>query len=316
MVQDPNFVNPLSNPIFIPLIQRFILVFIIGLILILILRKFKIKGIWKSELGKRYYSWLIIGVIYLTSILVGGYLSLLFLLIVMILAIGEIKKITNLSRTYTYTLYFLALASVVVSSFFPQEFYILPLSYFLILSGFAIIQNNQKSFQELTLSLFASIWIIFSLSHFVLLGHLNNDIDNTKSLLILVGFAVPFSDIGAYIIGRATSKLSLAKYKIAEKISPKKTYLGVVGDILGAALAILVMYFIIGNYFTSWKLISLAILIGLHSSVGDLTESLFKRYYKTKDSGELIPGHGGVLDRIDSTLRVIIIVYYFSLIFI
>ena len=110
MVQDPNFVNPLSNPIFIPLIQRFILVFIIGLILILILRKFKIKGIWKSELGKRYYSWLIIGVIYLTSILVGGYLSLLFLLIVMILAIGEIKKITNLSRTYTYTLYFLALA--------------------------------------------------------------------------------------------------------------------------------------------------------------------------------------------------------------
>ena len=313
MVQDPNFVNPLINPILVPVIQRFILVFIMGFILILILNKFKLKEIWKSNLGKRYYSWLIIGTIYLLAVLFGGYPSLVFLLVIMILAIREFSKLSSISKLYTYTLYVIAVFSIYITSFQPQIFYSLPLIYFIILTTIAIKENNKSGLLPLSLSLFASILIIFALSHFVLLGHLNNDIDHTKSLLILVGFAVPLSDIGAYVIGKGTSKLGLAKYKIANKISPNKTYLGVLGDILGAALAIIIMYFIIGSYFSTLQLIFLAILIGVHSSIGDLTESLMKRYFNRKDSSRLIPGHGGILDRIDSTLRVIIIVYYFAL---
>ncbi len=71
------------------------------------------------------------------------------------------------------------------------------------------------------------------------------------------------------------------------------------------------MYFAIKSYLTINQMIVLSILIGLFSVVGDLTESLFKRYYNRKNSSSIIPGHGGILDRIDSVLRVILIIYYY-----
>ncbi len=313
MPADPNFLNPLNNPIFLPLVQRVITIFSLGFILILILNKFKTKNLWQTNLGKRCLSWLILSALYITAILFGGYPALIFLLIFMILAIWEIQKLSNLPKVYAISLYILAIISIYTTSFRPQNFYMLPLLYFIVLSLVAIKENNMKGFFNLALSLFTSIWIIFALSHFILLGHLNNSIDNTKSLLFLVALTTALSDIGAYIVGKSFSKTPLNKFKIAENISPNKTYIGIVGNILGAALGIWIMYFAIKTYTSITNLIILAILIGLFASVGDLTESLFKRYFKTKDSSQLIPGHGGVLDRIDSVLRVIIVVYYYFL---
>jgi len=313
MIQDPNFINPLTNPILFQTINRFVLIFLLGLILIFFLNRFKIKRIWKNNLGKRYLSWLVISVIYLTAIFFGGYPALFFLLGIMILAIWEVSKLSNLPKAYTVTLYILAVISIYTTSFYPKNFYMLPLFYFIILSIISINLNNSKGLSNLTLSLFTSIWIIFALSHFILLGHLNNSIDNTKSLLILVAITVALADIGAYVIGKLFSKTKLNKYKIADKISPNKTYPGILGNILGAGIGIAIMYFAIVDYTSIFNLLILAILIGTFAVVGDLTESLFKRHYNAKDSSQLIPGHGGILDRIDSILRVIIVVYYFFL---
>ncbi|MEM4271388.1 MAG: CDP-archaeol synthase, partial [Candidatus Pacearchaeota archaeon] len=102
-------------------------------------------------------------------------------------------------------------------------------------------------------------------------------------------------------------------FKVAENISPKKIWAGVFGDIIGACIGILIMFFALKNYFNYFEMVILAILIGLFSLVGDMNESLVKRYFNVKDSSSLIPGHGGILDRIDSVLRVIVVVYYFSL---
>ncbi len=234
-----------------------------------------------------------------------------FLLVVMVLAIWEIAKLANLPKVYQYSLYLLAAVTIYVTSFHPDNFYMLPLLYFAVLGLVAIRKNDNKGLFNLSLSVYASIWIIFALSHFILLGHLNNDIDNTKSLLILVGFAVALADIGAYVIGKAFSKTFFNNYKIANNISQNKTYIGVLGSIIGAGLGIWVMYFAISSYMSLDNWIVLAVLIGIFAQVGDLSESLFKRYFNKKDSSNLIPGHGGILDRIDSVLRVILVVYYY-----
>jgi phosphatidate cytidylyltransferase len=314
-MQDPHFINPLTNPIFLEIVKRFIWVFVAGLFLIIFLNKFSFRELWKKELGKRYLSWLVLGGILLFFISTGGIPALSFLFIIMTLALFELSKMSNLPKTYFIGLVFLSLISVIIVSFFPNNFYMLPMLYFMIWTLIPIRTDDKKGFFNSSVSLYASIWIIFALCHFVLLGHLNNSLDNTKALLFLVLFAVPLADIGAYVFGRAFSKIKfLGKFKIAKNISPKKIWAGILGDIIGAGIGIWIMYFAIQNYFSIMQMVILTILIGFFSVIGDLNESMVKRYFKVKDSSNIIPGHGGILDRIDSILRVIVVVYYFALI--
>lgn len=312
-MQDPNFLNPFLNPILGEVIKRFFWLFVCGLILIFVLNKFRFKRLLQGELGKRYLSWLVIGIIFMTFIFLGGVSSLIFTFLIMTLALWEIYKMSNMPKAYFYTLTVLALVSVVVTSFLEFKFYVLPILYFASLTTLTIRRNDKKGFFNLLIAFYSSIWIIFFLCHFIMLGHLNNNLDNTKALLFMVGFAVPLADIGAYVVGRQLSKINLLnKHKIADKISPKKIWAGILGDIIGAGIGIAIMYFALKNYFSIFQLIILAVLIGVFSVIGDMNESLVKRYFNSKDSSNLIPGHGGILDRIDSVLRVIVIVYYFS----
>lgn len=314
MAQDPNILNPLANPIFLPVAQRFIWLFAAGFILIFLLNKFKFRGIWKTNLGERYLSWLIIGFLFITFVFLGGIPAIVFLFLIMTLAIWEIGKISKIPKIYPYFLYALAAISIIVTSYLPDKFYILPIIYFTILTTLTVRRNDKKGFFNLAISFYYAVWIIFFLSHFILLGHLNNNFDNTKSLLFLIGFAVPLADIGAYVVGKAFSKTSLNKYKIASNISQNKIWAGALGNIIGAGIGILIMYFVIKNYFSITQLIFLAIIIGIFSVIGDMNESLVKRYFNVKDASDIIPGHGGILDRIDSVMRVIVVVYYFALI--
>lgn len=314
MVADPNILNPLINPIFNEVLIRFFWLFVAGLGLIFILNKFSFRELWNKELGKRYLSWLVIGLIFLGFVFIGGIPSLFFLLAIMILALYEIKKMAKLSNGYFIVLCILAFISITTASYFEDNFYMLPILYFTVLTTFTVRLNDSKKFSSLAVSLYASIWIIFLLCHFVLLGHLNNGLDNTKALLLLIGFAVPLADIGAYVFGRMFSKINfLNRHKIASNISPHKIWAGILGDIIGAAIGIWIMSFAIGNYFSFGQMAILACLIGVFSVIGDMNESLLKRYFNVKDSSNLIPGHGGILDRIDSIMRVIVVVYYFCL---
>ncbi len=317
-MHDPAFINLLTNPILSAVLMRVFWLYFAGFILILILNKFKIKGIWQTNVGKRFLSWLIIGPVYLVFVLAGGYAALLFLLAILFLAIREIHNISNLPKPYIHGLMLMSFISVYVASFQFAFFYSLPLIYLLITTFIAFRENSaEKSFIHSAITMFVSIWVIFSLAHFIPLGHLNNSLDNTKSLLILIGFAVPLSDIFAYIVGSLFAKIpAIDQYKVASNLSPKKSYVGALGNVLGAGIGIAIMYFSLQQYLPMYHWIIIAILIGIAGIVGDITESMFKRYYGVKDSGDLIPGHGGVLDRIDSTMRVIVVLYYYLLFFV
>ncbi len=321
MAADPTLLNPLANPLFIPVVWRVIGVFVLGLVLILILNKFRIRGLWKGELGKRYLTWLILASIYLFTIFLGSDFSLIVLAFFLIFAIWEFSSIAKLPKAYVISLYALAVVSIYIASYLPGYFYALPLIYFAVVSWITLRRNDaQKGFHYNAVCLYGLIWIVFSLSHFVLLGHLNNDLDlklfgtPTKALLILLGFAVPLSDVGAYVVGKFFHRIQFLPYKIASHISKNKTYVGVVGNILGALLGLWIMWFALQYYLSWWHLLILGVLIGYFGVVGDLIESTFKRYYGVKDSGKFLPGHGGILDRIDSLLRVVVVVYYYVLI--
>lgn len=131
-------------------------------------------------------------------------------------------------------------------------------------------------------------------------------LDHGTSIIFFLLLITWVTDSGAYFVGR-----SCGKNKLAEKISPKKTIEGSVGGTILAVISALVYthFFLPGE---SYFVLGLFTFIGsLVSQVGDLFESAIKREYNVKDSGNILPGHGGALDRIDSLLFLVPLSYVF-----
>lgn len=112
-------------------------------------------------------------------------------------------------------------------------------------------------------------------------------------LLVFVLLLVVAADVGAYFAGR-----SFGKHKLAPRVSPGKTWEGVLGGLSAALL--LALGGCVWFHFAPVPFVALCATVFVASIVGDLTESMFKRHAGLKDSGTLLPGHGGVMDRIDS----------------
>lgn len=122
-------------------------------------------------------------------------------------------------------------------------------------------------------------------------------------LMVLLGTAA--CDTGAYFVG-----ILLGRHKLIPHISPGKTWEGLAGGVLGAIVAALALSGLLG--LSVVQAIVLGLVVCAAAVSGDLCESLLKRAAGVKDSGHIIPGHGGVLDRIDSILFVLPAVYWFA----
>jgi len=115
-------------------------------------------------------------------------------------------------------------------------------------------------------------------------------------LLFLV-LTVWAGDIGAYLVGRLVGGPRLAPH-----ISPGKTWSGAIGGLLGGCLCGLLVAHLHTTPAATWRVVAVAAALGLIAQAGDLLESLIKRHFGVKDSGHSIPGHGGLLDRVDGML--------------
>jgi len=128
-------------------------------------------------------------------------------------------------------------------------------------------------------------------------------------LIMIVVLIVAFADIGAYFSGRA-----FGKHKLAINVSPKKTWEGLVGGVVANLIFVAVL--LVALNVDHWPmLLGLVMITVLASVLGDLLESMVKRHRGIKDSGNILPGHGGILDRLDSltaALPVFTLVYLFS----
>ncbi len=146
------------------------------------------------------------------------------------------------------------------------------------------------------------LWVGFLASYAILL--VLRDQGGDIGTLAVIGGAV-FTDIGAYAAGSL-----FGRHPIAPRVSPKKTWEGLVGGLLTAAILAAIVLPLIGDLFSVVSAVVVAMVVGLAGFLGDLTESMFKRDLGIKDLGALIPGHGGVLDRVDGILLALPVGYY------
>jgi phosphatidate cytidylyltransferase len=126
-------------------------------------------------------------------------------------------------------------------------------------------------------------------------------VGDTVVLVLLVAWV---ADTGGYFAGRF-----LGKKKLYEAVSPKKTWAGAWGGLAGSFLGVMVLKLTFADWLTWLDVVLIAIPGGILGQMGDLAESLIKRSVGVKDSGALLPGHGGILDRIDAVLFIAPYVY-------
>lgn len=143
-----------------------------------------------------------------------------------------------------------------------------------------------------------------------LLGYLValRGMDYGREWVLLALFTTFGSDTAAFFTGRA-----LGRHRLAPNISPGKTWEGTIGGILGAIIVSLIVVIIFDLPVNYGQAVLLGLLLSIFGQLGDLVESLLKRNMGVKDSGKLLAGHGGMLDRIDSVAFATIVTYYFAL---
>lgn len=177
----------------------------------------------------------------------------------------------------------------------------------------AILYPKHCNINDSIFSVFGFMYIAFSFIHFLLLRFIEPLSTIISPFVVLsVGAAYLWlafigtwaSDTAAYFVGSRWGKK-----KLCSAISPGKTVEGAIGGLFGSIIGVCLL----GSYFHLPLIHSmmLGILIGFMAPIGDLVESALKRFAGVKDSGTILPGHGGILDRFDSLLFVVPAVYYY-----
>ena len=249
-----------------------------------------------QELTKRILSGASIGpVVLLLFFFLPARWLFLFLFIVACLATSELISISGAKQKFLVGA--LAVLSVIplyggsLSAFIfwlmfsPLVFLI----YRMIASGEDTQGVNEDMAGQVTVLIASQIFIILPLFYLYRLRETN------LYFPIILVVTIWASDTGAYFIGK-----TFGKKRLAPRISPKKTYAGLFGALFGGAVLTLAFGKLLGiNLFES---IVVGVMVGLLGQLGDIFESIVKRVYNVKDSSGLIPGHGGMLDRIDSFL--------------
>ncbi|WP_297888297.1 phosphatidate cytidylyltransferase [Sulfurihydrogenibium sp.] len=239
-----------------------------------------------SNLLQRIISATILAVIAVSGIVyLPVYIIKIFVAFISVLAVYEVfnlldKKIVGIFRKEVLFVAFLSSLSVLFISFYLAV---------LIMTVYGFYISVKKySLDYLTYTIFGFFYGVFFPSSLGILAEIDK-------YLIFVLFAVVWSgDICAYFVGK-----TIGKHKLAPILSPKKTVEGAIGSFVGSVVAgyIAILYF---KFDLSWIIPVLISAILLQ--VGDLFESFLKRQVNVKDSSNLIPGHGGLLDRIDSLI--------------
>ena len=251
------------------------------------------------------------GVVLIGGILFSEYSFVALLLGVLLIGQHELLKLvatTSISATPNKILsYLLSLTVFGGFIFFPVldsalgigeiHYYIYFSAIILLITAIMVVElfsASNKAAENIVFSLFGSVYLAIPLGFLVLIAMFPDNGFHPWTVLFFF-FFMWSSDSGAYFTGRF-----FGKTKLFERLSPKKTVEGFIGGMIVSALMGVAAWYVLGMI-PLWTWVSLGALMAFTGTAGDLFESMLKRQSGIKDSGNLLPGHGGILDRFDST---------------
>ena len=257
-----------------------------------------------SNLALRTISGICFIAVMLCGLLISPYLFALLLIFMMV---GMMYEFYNMSMGRRHPLSRWLAITAGVAEFcmlfsymhwgLELRFLSLPLSLlmFIFISAVFCKDNEQMTDYAYIFTGIMYIAVPLTLSNFIAF----KDGEFNATLLLCFFILIWFSDIGAYAVGKAFGN---GRKKLAPNVSPKKTWVGFWGGMLFCIAAALVLGLSDIFPYPWYHCIALAVFMDLGGVCGDLFESMWKRKFGVKDSGNIIPGHGGLLDRFDSTL--------------
>jgi len=295
--------NPLTDPLFLPSFKIVCVLFVFGFGLVLFFARKDLKAGLTGELGKRFIGWMLITPLFLIATFVGGLVAAVILLLFFYRVVIEYVRVVGVERPYAVYLYVLIPLTFVIAQFLPALFFTLPAGSILLLTLVPILARRiDDLYLQLSFAGRGYLYLVWSVGHVILLKQLGG-----PGLVMLAGVGVALSDVMQYTVGKL-----IGRHVISPEVNPRKAWEGLLGTFVGAGAAVALFSFALPSQFALPHKIALAFIIGLGAVWGDLMSSLVKRVAGTKDWGDILPGHGGLLDRANSMVVVIPLVYYFS----
>ena len=274
-----------------------------------------------SETQRRVVFGVVIAALSSFFVISGGITFTIFVAFASFLAALEIYNLLEMKGESPYKNVGIAVSCAIpfVAYFFPPQTLFALLTFSLIAIFFLQVASKEYrgAIEKILMTFFGIMytgWL--GGAHAVMLRNIGREVGHHGFSAVETGLFVTifvivttvFSDIGAYFVGK-----KFGRTKIAEKISPGKTLEGFIGGVLLSVLGAVLLKLVFaaeGSYLIYAGLGALASAVGL---LGDIAESSLKRDVHVKDSGFIIPGHGGILDRVDSLLFTIPVFYYLFL---
>ena len=270
-----------------------------------------------KKLVTRSLTGIVLVLVILTAIFASPYSYALLFITILIGGIIEFSSLfkesivkPNKLLSLIISVAFFIVAFLVAQGTLESKYFLSFFPLFLIIMAAELYRKKENPVQNISVTIFSIIYLAIPLSliNFLVFPEILGGNNYTPKLLIALFSLIWIYDSGAYLVG-----VSIGKHRLFERISPKKSWEGAIGGTLTAILAAyFISVFVPEIDLIHW--IAISMLTVISSTFGDLTESMFKRFFAIKDSGNLFPGHGGVLDRFDSLFFAVpVVVMYLKL---
>jgi len=241
--------------------------------------------------------------IFALALLLGRTAMLVFFGLVSFLALKEYLSLIPTRRADRTVLFWAYLAIPIQFYWVGTDWYgmftlFIPIYMSLFLPLPMLIRGETQGFLKaigtLNWGLMATVYCISHAAFLLVLPAAGNPVAGGAGLLLFLVLLTEFNDVAQYVWGRA-----LGRHKVIPRVSPNKTWEGLIGGVATTSLLSALLAPLL-TPFAAWPALALGAFLGIAGFAGDITISAIKRDLGTKDSGTLIPGHGGVLDRLDS----------------